>query len=207
MSRKHPWDFERACIESVGHSGWHWQLGSKSSSPRSWAVCPFIYVSSNFSRWRFIVFIVKSLLPHWSWHWHPEVCRQSLWTLSLSGAVWLDPLRRCTGPVPGDAWLWPVVRRVSARHLRYDCCTFLFVEILWDGAGVPSRWQRSFDVPEAPACQVLTVLMVGQWQGSSSIFSPLSSLGFLLHDRTFSPPFMNVWVYVLPTKVLGLLNQ
>ena len=23
MSRKHPWDFERAYIESVGHSGWY----------------------------------------------------------------------------------------------------------------------------------------------------------------------------------------
>ena len=43
MWRKYPWDFERTCVESVGHSGWYWHLGNmKSSNPWSWAVCPFI---------------------------------------------------------------------------------------------------------------------------------------------------------------------
>ena len=134
MSRKHPWDFERACIESVGHSGWYWPLGSKSSNPWSWAVCPFIYVFSNFSHRRFVVFIVESLLPRWSQHWHPEACIVTVNLVSEWGCVTGPPQethRSCSQRCPTLATSEEGVRQASLLWLLY-----------FSLRGDPLRWRR-----------------------------------------------------------------
>ena len=203
MSRKHPWDFERAYIESV--SGWYWQLGSKSSNPRSWALCPFIYVFSNFSHRRFVVFIVKSLSSHWSQHWHPEACIVAMNLVSEWGCVAGPPQeahRSCSQRCPTLACSQEGVRQASLLWLLYFC---LHGDPF---AGVPSCWHSSFGAPEAPACQKLTVLMVGKWWGSSPSFPLCHHLAFCyVIELSVLPLWMYVFMCHPPRCLASLINR